>query len=374
VVRRLLVAGGLLAGLALLAGCGGFKIPDLIPCPAGQVGKFPNCHLPPPPAPCPAGTHGTPPLCEPDPPPVKVCPAGTHGTPPDCVKDEPPPPPPADKCPAGTHGTPPSCIADAPPAIDLGTDNPEPATLVGGQLAEDGAKPYTEFAADIDRAIDVACARCENGSTVADWVAFVKAVRDTIRSNYGYSAAYDWQHGDPDPALADRLPAGTKGLGSELSIWKNQHYESYQVVTSQRKVRRPPGAFRSRASIAGLCPLKLPKDGYVVELRVGPHGTTGQQFDGTPYVKDVGGDQFPPRFWTGACRPHQCDISPEKDKANGEGCTVDLCGPFLDYRIEPAGSAFINWRDGYTVKITPEGHGNLIARCPVGGAEGSIAF
>lgn len=263
--------------------------------------------------------------------------------------------------------------APAPGAIDLGTDNPEPTPLVGGKLAEDGAKPYDEFAADVNKSIDVACGRCENGTEVTDWVAYVKAVRDTIRSSYGYGASYDWAHGDPDPAIAGRVPEGTKGLGSELSVWRNGHLESYQVVTSQRKVRRAPGAFRSLATIAGLCPLTIPRDGYSVGLRVEHHGTSGQQYATTPFVKDDGG-QFPPRFWTGACRAHQCDVAPEKDPTHGESCTADLCGFPLGYSVDPPDSALVNWVDGYTVKITPAGHGTLVARCPIGGAVGSIAF
>lgn len=76
----------LLCGLAALSGCAGVTIPA---CPAGSVGTFPGCFLPPPP------------------PPPATCPAGTHGNPPDCVKDQEPAPPGAPP----THGAGPECAA-----------------------------------------------------------------------------------------------------------------------------------------------------------------------------------------------------------------------------------------------------------------------
>lgn len=124
---------------------------------------------------------------------------------------------------------------------------------------------------------------------------------------------------------------------------------------------------------AAECPLQFPlPQPYSVGLRVETHGTSGQQYDATPFVMGPS-SAIPPPGWTGACRTQQCDLSPEKDPTNGLLCTIQLCDA-VTYTIEPPSSAFINWQDGYLVKITKSGQGILVGRCTKSGAEGRRAF
>jgi hypothetical protein len=358
-----------LAALLFAASCTGVKIPD---CSTGTVGVWPVCSPIPPEVTTCVGASDT--NC--------TCPSGPRQGQKVAFGDQCAATPPTTlpgPTPAPTPTPTPTPEPPKPPSFDTGKDDPEPSNLVGGKLAENGAQPNEDFAREVGKAIDVACGSCEEGTVLTNWSSFAKTVRDVLRDRYGYGAAYNWTAGDRDP----EIKADVKGLGSELAIWRGQHYESYQVVTSQKKVRRPPGAFRSLAIIAGLCPFHLPQEGYALELSVHPHGTSGQQYEATPYVKNQGG-VFPPAVWTGSCRANQCDVAPEKDHANGEGCTADLCGAVLEYRVDPEGSALLNWPfpDGtrppgfsdYAAKITPLGHGKLVARCPVSGVEGSVAF
>lgn len=94
-----------------------------------------------------------------------------------------------------------------------------------------------QFAKDVDEAITFACpfVDCPTGTFVEDWRAYIKLTRRFLQAG-GYLAAYDWQHGDD-------------GLGSELSVWKSGRIESYQIVTSRIRTRRPPGAFRWGARV-----------------------------------------------------------------------------------------------------------------------------
>lgn len=121
----------------------------------------------------------------------------------------------------------------------------------------------------------------------------------------------------------------------------------------------------------GACPIQLPvPQPYSLELRIGPHGSTGRQFDGTPYIKGPS-SAIPPPGWTGACRTQQCDISLEKDPQNGLACTLQLCGAELQYDVVPSSAGFVNWTQGYTTKITLTGPAVLMAKCPVSGIVGS---
>lgn len=115
------------------------------------------------------------------------------------------------------------------------------------------------------------------------------------------------------------------------------------------------------------CPLQWPvPEPYVLEMRIGPHGSSGQQYDATPYIKGPS-SAIPPPGWTGSCRTQQCDLSPEKDPQHGTACTVQLCGAELHYRLVPSLAGVINWVNGYTVKVTLTGPAMLMATCPVSG-------
>jgi hypothetical protein len=120
-----------------------------------------------------------------------------------------------------------------------------------------------------------------------------------------------------------------------------------------------------------VCPLTLPlPPGYSLGLRVEHYGTTGQQFDSTPYIQRSHPRTpvpIPPPGWTGECRTSQCDLSSEKDPEHGDACTLELCGPYIDYSILPEDAAIINWRNGYVVKLTTVRVGTLHARCPRSG-------
>jgi hypothetical protein len=122
----------------------------------------------------------------------------------------------------------------------------------------------------------------------------------------------------------------------------------------------------------GACPLQLPLSGYEVGLRIGTHGTSGQQWDATPFIAGPS-STIPPRGWTGACRTQQCDLSPEKDPEHGAVCTVQLCGAAVEYSLFPADAGFINWVQGYTVKLTLSRAATLTGRCPVSGVVASVA-
>jgi hypothetical protein len=321
-------------GLVLLVACAGIKLPGWPPVPPTPT-----------PIPTPAPTPAPTPVATPAPTP----------------KPDPTPTP--------------------APALDPGKDDAEPAVLTAIRHADPdpesgdpgGAKADDEFASDINHSIDVACARCDTGAVVSDWSQFVKNVRDEMR-NRGYLAAFDWRHGDRDPGWPAGQAPEVKGLGSELTVWRGGHLEAYQVLTASRRVRRAPGAFRVRAVIVGACPLQLPLPaGYALGLRVERYGVTPRQFEATPYLLR-GDGPFPPSKWTGSCRPAQCDLAGEKDRLNGDSCSFDLCGGALEYRVEPADAALVNWIDGYKTKLTPVKSGRLIGRCPESGVEGSVAF
>lgn len=122
---------------------------------------------------------------------------------------------------------------------------------------------------------------------------------------------------------------------------------------------------------AGSCPLQLPiPEPYVLEMRIGPHGSSGQQYDATPYIKGPA-SAMPPPGWTGSCRTQQCDLSPEKDPQHGTACTLQLCGATLDYKLLPSSAGIINWVQGYTVKVTLAGPAVLMGTCPVSGIAAS---
>jgi hypothetical protein len=101
--------------------------------------------------------------------------------------------------------------------------------------------------------------------------------------------------------------------------------------------------------------------GYSLGLRI---DKGGQQVDATPYLKTEGGP-IPPVGWTGSCRSQQCDISPEKDTLHGLDCTLELCGPAIDYGLSPGDAGFLNWVDGYKAKFTlnPGRSGTIVGCC-----------
>jgi hypothetical protein len=80
-----------------------------VKCPEGMIGTPPNCRRPTPQ--CPPGTTGTPPNCRP----IQVkCPEGMVGTPPNCRKPE------VQRCPPGTVGRFPNCRAVNVPKCPAG--------------------------------------------------------------------------------------------------------------------------------------------------------------------------------------------------------------------------------------------------------------
>jgi hypothetical protein len=232
---------------------------------------------------------------------------------------------------------------------------------LSGRTQEEGAQPLQSFTAALNRAIDVACGACPNGTVLEDWEAFVRAVRDRLRSTDGggFRASYDWGSAE----------AG--GLGSELSFWRGCRLESHQIVTTAKRVRRPAGSFRGEGTLelcTAECPLQFPLQGYRVGLRLGRYGQS-QQFDGTPFIIAQGG-AIPPVGWTGACRVAQCDLAPDKDWENGPTCTRTLCGSRLEF--EWIGDGELNWTNGYRAKVTVRTNGVLKACCPLTDACASL--
>lgn len=174
------------------------------------------------------------------------CPAGRTW----CATDDPNPWVSVGSCPVtGTPCLPPTTTTTTLPApVPTPTPTPTPAPPPAGHgqddrepdlhdvvLAEHGATTRASFAGDLQAAIDASCLNsCAAGDVVGDWERLVKAVRDALRAK-GYGAGFDWAHGE------------TGGLGSELSFWRDGHFEAHQIVTSARKLRRPPNSFTSKA-------------------------------------------------------------------------------------------------------------------------------
>jgi hypothetical protein len=135
----------------------------------------------------------------------------------------------------------------------------------------------------------------------------------------------------------------------------------------------PPSPVPSPAQ--GKCPMLLPiPAGYALGLRI---SKGGQQVDATPFISNQvdNGGPIPPVGWTGDCRAHQCDLSPEKDSQHGQDCTIELCGLFVNYQLMPTDRGFLNWQNGYAAKFTlndwTQG-ATITGVCPKSGATGSI--
>lgn len=126
----------------------------------------------------------------------------------------------------------------------------------------------------------------------------------------------------------------------------------------------------------GQCPVQPSSLAYEVGLRIESYGTSGKQWDATPYIRSAPtiGDPhpIPPQGWTGDCRARQCDLSPEKDSQNGYACSRELCGDHIDYSLSPSDAGIINWTDGYKVKLTLSKPAKLTGVCPITSATSTI--
>ena len=251
-MRRRMRAKGLLfsglLGCSLLGGCGGVpRLPDV--CKA-----MPElCQPIPTPTTTPGGPISFPPSPNPTPTPTP------SGSPPPSPAPSPEPSPPS------------------PPSPPSQPDEPAfPATTAGGwldgQWAGNGESP-SRFSVHLNSALDHATGRLPNGTPIEDEKAFYRAVREKLKE-VGYTTHYDWKTGDHSD------------WDSELSIWEGCRLESFQVLTSAKKLRRAPGAYRGWGTLrdcAAACPELLPPLGRwgLGVLQRGPNWIT---MDATPLV------------------------------------------------------------------------------------------
>jgi len=223
---------------------------------------------------------------------------------------------------------------------------------------------------------------CHHGKTPQE---FMAAVIAKLRER-GYVAG---QHEDGrSDEIAIRITAKSDGAGCR---WEGFHISTFSTDPAVVWAGKPSvpcagadcphvggGSYRGDTIIpddycAGLadCPVKLKDldgDRLNLALQVGPHGTSGQQFDSTPILSTIGlAHPFPDLRnlpgYTGSCvGPRQCLIAGEKDVIHGAACTVELCGRAISYSV--SGDVVLNWVDGYTAKITVGSSGLLTATCP----------
>lgn len=317
-------------------------------------------------------------------------------TPPPTTQPSPPP----TTQPPGTLPSPPA--TPTPPPADR--DDPIPPTT------DIVPTPPSVYVNDVLAAMEAACHGCNDNDIIVDWISFQRDVKINLRAK-GYIAAYDWDHGDVDPATGKRFD-------SELTVC-TYRCESFQLVTSAHKVRLRVGAYTGAAKITGAqpppptpppsppstptptpapgptptpvpppssddCPVQLPiPAGYLLALEI---QGGGQRRDATPYITNAvqNPGTMPPPGWTGQCRgPHRCDIGREKDLIHGDICSRQLCGTTVNYTI--VGDGFINWpfADGtrpdgespYGVKFTmnsPTSTAKLTGTCPASGVSATI--
>jgi len=94
------------------------------------------------------------------------------------------------------------------------------------------------FEADVNAAIDSACKRAgvtcglDGPKRPGTWKDFVLHVAEGLEV-VGYVVTYDYLHGEAE------------GRASELSVKKGDRVENYQIETSDGRVRRPHGGYRS---------------------------------------------------------------------------------------------------------------------------------
>lgn len=241
-----------LAAAMLGLGCGGVQIP---PCILDGT----CLPTPPPPTTCPDGLPPGPQGCTTACPPGQVSVpdgfgGGTHCEPPhspvcgegnvsECWHH--PPEGWRWNCKGGTPtvSDPKECPAPIPvPAGCAPLQGPATCTERKDMAAD--AKP--EHGAAVDRAIDAACAAegvaCgpDGPARPGTWDAFVARVGGALEAD-GLCPTYDYLHGEEG------------GRASELSVRAkgSAHVESYQVESSEGRVRRPPGAWRSSCEGGG---------------------------------------------------------------------------------------------------------------------------
>jgi hypothetical protein len=162
------------------------------------------------------------------------------------------------------------------------------------------------------------------------------------------------------------IKAGSVGESYRVLNWNagriwdaaNAYHGDSQILSSGSEPDSPPPATVPPGSVppssptpGAACPLAAGTPGYVVEVLIGPHGTSGQQWDATAYLRSAG-QPVPPSGWTGVCGSVRCALNAEKDQQNGTACTLEHCGPEIVYGLSPSEAGGINWVQGYTVKLT----------------------